>query len=214
MSDVLGGNKSLTTNTGTVSLIFMPDGGGFVRIRKPGYELLTMLVGISPADTNPVTVILNRVSGAPMLPTVVSTDSSPVYRSPALKGFQERSRAGFGHFVEEAELRKRDDQRLADVVTAKVPGVSIVRVGGTATYLSSTRIGMSAVCYPDVYLDGVQLAKAPDPRNRRVVAVDLSQFSVSTLSGVEFYAGGATTPPEYSGTGSGCGVLLLWTREK
>jgi hypothetical protein len=34
------------------------------------------------------------------------------------------------------------------------------------------------------------------------------------IRGVEYYAGGATMPPQYNGTDSGCGVLLLWTRER
>jgi hypothetical protein len=37
---------------------------------------------------------------------------------------------------------------------------------------------------------------------------------VSDLAGVEFYPETGTGPPEYNATGSGCGTLLLWTRER
>jgi len=37
---------------------------------------------------------------------------------------------------------------------------------------------------------------------------------VDQFAGVEFYPGGATIPSQYNKTGSSCGVLLLWTRER
>ena len=43
--------------------------------------------------------------------------------------------------------------------------------------------------------------------------VDLGQFLVSDLGGVEFHNVG-DMPAEFSHTGGGCGALYLWTREK
>ena len=43
---------------------------------------------------------------------------------------------------------------------------------------------------------------------------NLRSMDVSTYAGVEFYQGGSTLPPQYNITDSGCGVLLLWTRER
>jgi hypothetical protein len=34
------------------------------------------------------------------------------------------------------------------------------------------------------------------------------------FAAVEYYPGGASVPAEYNSTGGGCGVLLLWTRER
>ena len=49
--DVLSGNSVRTTSTGTASLLFLPDGGALVRIRKIGYKLQTLMVSIAPEDT-------------------------------------------------------------------------------------------------------------------------------------------------------------------
>ena len=43
---------------------------------------------------------------------------------------------------------------------------------------------------------------------------NLQQMRVDQFAGVEFYPGGATIPSQYNKTGSSCGVLLLWTRER
>lgn len=161
-------------------------------------------------------VMLTRTA---VLDSVVSTAASPVRKfiSPALTGFEQRSKEGFGHFVPDTILRKEDTHELADVINAHVPGVDFQRVGARS-YLTSQR-GMTgplqtASCYPDVYLDGVPLSKQQDPQVKKIVAVDLHQFSVATLGGIEFYAGGATLPIQLNHTASGCGALLLWTRER
>src|ERR1051326_2223615 len=93
--DVLNGNKALTTKTGTVSLVFLPDGGSLVRIRKVGYEVQTLTVPISPADTAPVTIVLAH---AQTLQTVVVKDTGSKYIGGGLRSFEERMKQGFGHF--------------------------------------------------------------------------------------------------------------------
>src|SRR5437879_12393820 len=58
VSDALSGLSSLTTKTGTVSLLFLPDGGSLIRLRKLGYEVQTFPVTIAPIDTAPLTIIM------------------------------------------------------------------------------------------------------------------------------------------------------------
>ncbi|MGH7617624.1 MAG: carboxypeptidase-like regulatory domain-containing protein [Gemmatimonadaceae bacterium] len=58
--DVATGTYASTTNTGTVSLVFLPEGTSAIKIRKPGFAELTMDVTISARDTVPVTVILAK----------------------------------------------------------------------------------------------------------------------------------------------------------
>jgi hypothetical protein len=207
VSDVMIGTKSLTSSTGNVSLFFLPEGASLVRIRKVGYEAQTFMVSIAPQDSSTITVVLSHVTE---LPAVVSTDSAPHYISARLREFEERRKLGFGYFIPEAELRKREADPLADVIQAKVPGINMMHVGGRGAYLVSQR---SPGCQPAVFLDAVPLAKQQIPPSRKV-AVDLSQFDVSMLGAVEFYQGGATLPPEFNVTASGCGALLLWTRER
>ena len=51
---------SKTTATGTVSLVFLPEGRSPVRITKDGYEDLSIAVEISAETTTPLTLTMAR----------------------------------------------------------------------------------------------------------------------------------------------------------
>ena len=197
--DVLSGNSVRTTSTGTASLLFLPDGGALVRIRKIGYKLQTLMVSIAPEDTTPLTLILERVVE---LPAIATIDSAPRYRSSGLRGFEARRqmKAG-GEFMSEAEIRKDEGRSLGTLLMAYMPGVVI-----TAGRQGKMQLARSPRCarggQPSIYLDGV-----------RLTTNDLSDFQLENLSGVEYYANNSTAPAEFGQTASSCGSLLLWSRQ-
>jgi hypothetical protein len=144
------------------------------------------------------------------------------YISPALNGFEERRKAGFGHFITDSVLRRNEDRSLATVLVSFIPGIRLAR-GGT-TYISSTRKcgagpailtcrGAAVQCPPSMYVDGV-LAYNASLQVDAVRRPDLDQMPVREFAGIEYYAGGATVPAQYNRTSNDCGVLLLWTRER
>jgi hypothetical protein len=217
--DVLGGNKSLTTKTGTVSLLFLPDGGGLVRVRKLGFLPQTFMVAISPADTTPITVILTRAGIAQELPKVLVTDSSVKYLSPALRSFEERRKGGFGHFIPESEMRKNDNHTMTDVLISHIPGLMIAPSALGAQFIVSTRKmckgGALAACrfpncYPAVLVDGVKANIGMSVN----LPPDWSKILPTDYAAVEYYAGPSEAPIEFSGSSNECGLLLLWTRER
>src|SRR5437016_14195522 len=57
VTEMKSGTVALTTKTGTVSLIFIPEGSSTIQIRKLGYEPITQQVSIGPADTVPITIM-------------------------------------------------------------------------------------------------------------------------------------------------------------
>lgn len=207
--DLSSRTSALTTKTGTVTLAFLPDGASVLRVRRLGYEPFLIAVEISPSDTVPLTVVLHPI--AQVLPAVVRNDSTPRHISPGLQAFEERRRLGFGHFIGEPELRKEDGKKLTDVVRT-LPGLGIVcpnagQRRGECWAVSLRQAAKRALgggnCPVDVYIDG---AVATDN--------DLEKLRVNEFGAIEFYAGGATIPAQYNRTGSSCGVLLFWSREK
>ena len=60
VTDMTSGTHARTTETGTVSLVFLPEGGSPVRITKPGYDELTIAVEISSSSTVPLTLLMSK----------------------------------------------------------------------------------------------------------------------------------------------------------
>jgi len=60
VADSTSGTFATTTVTGTVSLVFLPDGMSTLFLRKPGYTPLRFPIVISPKDTLPITLTLAK----------------------------------------------------------------------------------------------------------------------------------------------------------
>ena len=224
ISETATGTFVMTSTTGSANLGFIVPKGGEIRIRKIGFEEQTMTISMAPADTQPITIIMKRVAE---LPAVVTKDAAPRYLSPTLKSFEERRKNHVsGYFIDETTLRKEDNRALGNVLVAHAPGAIVKQVSSANFLLKSPRCSSGGM--PDVYLDGVPLAHLDDPRwpmpsrNRfskappdpREFPIDLNQFAVGDLAGVEFYPDNATMPVQFSRTSAGCGALFLWTRER
>ena len=207
VTDLSTGTTAQTTATGTVDLVFLPDGGATVRIRKLGYHPLEQFVRISPSDTNPVTVLL--ISLATVLPTVVARDSSGGYRGLMLREFEARRATGRGQFIDEAFLRKHPTRSMPDVVR----GFSGLQVLCTRTGFYTCEAVASrsprrprtteGECRFAVFIDGVNVR---DP--------DLTKLVVADFAGIEAYTAGQQIPPRFNKNGNPCGALLFWSRER
>lgn len=198
-----------TTKTGTTTLSFLPEGGSMIRVQKIGYQPVTMVVAVSPSDTIPLTIVL--AASAQTLPKMTTTDSAPRYIAPGLRDFEERRTKGFGYFLPEADLRKADNSKMTNVIR-RLPNINIICPrSGTRRgecYATSLRQPqkyaiLGGECPLDVYIDG---AVSTDN--------DLEKMRVNEYAGIEYYPGGGTIPMQYNRTGSSCGVLLFWTRER
>ncbi len=58
--DVNTGTYANTSPTGTVSLIFLPEGSSLLRITKAGYEDLNLPVDIGPTVATPLTLLMKK----------------------------------------------------------------------------------------------------------------------------------------------------------
>ena len=150
----------------------------------------------------------------------VSAEAPPDYRSPLLRGFEERRLKGMGKYISEKELRAADNRTLPNVLT-KLGGIRLLNAFSN-TYVVSSRSsgggGRAALqnigtrqCFVAVYQDGMRLYSG----NAGEQPIDFQRLQVNQYAGIEFYPGGASIPQQFNQTkGSDCGTLLLWTRER
>ena len=186
-----------TLEDGTFALAGLPAGSQALEARYVGYAPKRVTVDLASNSTRTVTVTLDK--RAEVLDEVTIYGKRSERRSD-FRGFLERSKRGFGHFLTRADIEKRHPFQFTDLFRM-MPGFSLVPDTGFGYTIVSTRgSGFGGRCQPTIYLDGMKLSDASD----------IDGFIMpSDIAAVEAYAGSAGAPPQYSG--SGCGSVLIWT---
>jgi hypothetical protein len=199
------------------------DGDGAYRLTgllAGQYVVIVRAVGYAPIQDTVVLVSEMRVvrdyvlaQRVPVLDSVVTKSTAPNMREWWRDDFEWRRKAGVGHFVTEEQLRNRETESLAFILST-IPGVALE--GRRSQYfLRSSRGGQvggaltGRPCYAAVYLDGARIytpGSSIDPP-------DMSRLWARELAAVEYYAGPAQTPLKYASI-SPCGLLLLYSRTR
>jgi hypothetical protein len=209
--------KTTTSDSGHFSLS-LPAGWHFLSFRRVGYAPVYDSVSVTDNSTTERAFAL--------MTKTVTLDPVTVTRplSAQMRGFEDRRKTNQGTFVTLEQLQEGADRPLRSVLGRRLTGVTFVNYRG-AIYVSSAR-GMTSVerrfriravpsdlrspvgCWPQVYLDGTRVY-AP---NGGMDAIDLNDFQTRDMEAIEFYPGGANTPPEFGSMFSTCGTLVMWTR--
>jgi hypothetical protein len=198
----------------------IPLGKHEVVIRHPGFEPLVDTVELAGTAITAREFVLRPLTHT--LDTVAVVKEATRYHSARLIGFEQRRKEGFGHFLDETELRKHDVSNV-NTVLARMPGIRLIPYM-SAVYATSARtaFGMGRAhadpldskspsdCWLTVYLDGVRIYNI----GMKTQAPDFAKWNVSDFAGIELYLGGSTIPPQFNSSDNGCGLLLLWTRER
>jgi Carboxypeptidase regulatory-like domain/TonB-dependent Receptor Plug Domain len=167
-------------------------------VRHLGHRPASGIIDVAANDTARLSYTLE--------PAVVMLDSVVVTEqrlTPSLLEFEQRRRLGFGTFVTQSEIDRRNSvftaELLRDIPSLRLTPVT--RGGGPSTYtVDSSRLGS---CRMELFVDGVRL---PERSNTD----DLPP--PKEIAGIEVYAGPATIPLQYAGGRATCGVVLMWTR--
>ena len=217
--------RSTSTNyLGEFRISGLPAGRHAILIRHVGFAALVDTITVADGARLDLEFTLRE---APVqLDSMRITAPEKRYLSPGLQQFEERRKEGLGRFISEEQLRKNDDRSLLDVLSSFLPGTRRYRPDPRnpgAYYISSSRkCGDGPVilgcrggtqCPITLYVDGVIVLDAAAEKDGRFYP-DLTKYPTNQYAGVEYYPGGATVPAKYNMSGSGCGVLLLWTRER
>jgi hypothetical protein len=99
--------------------------------------------------------------------------------------------------------------------------VQMSRAGTTSTCPIGARCGVpgdpfgrpDTRCFAQVFLDGMRIY-APGQQSADSRGFSIDEFKVVHLQAIEVYKGPAATPAEFNMTGSSCGTVVLWTRDR
>ncbi len=213
-----------TTDTlGRFSLSVRQSGVARLSVRAVGYYPASRNIFIVANDSMTADFVLDAV--AQQLDSI-TVEGRGVAVTGRMAPFEERRRTGIGRFFTREMLAEREHATMADVLRmttglrliARPPdcggGFSVATGrGGAIQSQDWMRCGpmrkpMESACYFSIYLDGVRYW-VPGMRE----PPDINQLRVNGIQGMEVYRGPAEMPVQYQGTGTPCGVVLLWTRD-
>lgn len=152
---------------------------------------------------------------------VVATVTSAAPLGPlAGRGFEERRRLGFGHFVGPEELASGPHRTLPEVLRS----IAGVRVQGGSRNEYTVWMARQAPSLGDLQIANRSEPGRPGdglspPTCMVLVYVDgvlwrggIEEIHLADVAGIEVYRGASQIPGEFGGSDARCGVIALWTR--
>ena len=199
-----------TMSTGVTGMALLPDAAAgrlIVRARKIGF-LPGQISATIAAGRNTIPIIMSS-AGFPTLDTVrIIGDERK--RNDRLDEFDTRRlNAAATRSITRAEIVKRNPLSAWHMLS-NIPAIKVEEVGGIVRALPTRVTQVSLLntrpCFMKVGVDGVvwpdeipNLANLPPP---------------DAIHGIEVFAGPASIPLQYGGTGTDkwCGLIMVWTR--
>lgn len=200
----------VTGPSGKALLPDAPPGVMIIRARKIGFKQGEVAARIA-AGRNTVPIRLSAVA-LPSLDTVrIVGDRLELARHDEFETRRLRKEATVSFTAD--DIRKRNPPRLWQMLMA-VPSLRVIDQD-TVVVAASTRVQVTSIqdqglCYAVVMIDGV--IKNPDPTKSGYDLRDLP--APDEIHGIEVFAGAATIPLKYGGTGQGkwCALIAIWTK--
>ncbi|HLL81966.1 MAG TPA: carboxypeptidase regulatory-like domain-containing protein [Longimicrobium sp.] len=205
--------RTMSAENGTFSLQLRVTDPVRLRAERTGYSpTLTQPVQVGIQETLQVDVRM-AVQALTVEPLTVIGRIQPKRRaSLQLSGFYDREARGLGRFLRREEIERYANADIAQVVD-RIPGTTRIgynivldRSSMAAGAIYRSQKGQGAQCLPQVYLDGNRMAYD----RSGLAGMALPEH----LEAVEVFSGSSQIPPQYSGSDSACGVILLHTRKE
>jgi carboxypeptidase family protein len=194
-----------TGSNGRFRITNVPQGQYLVIVKRVGYRPTSGVIDVPALDTVRLAYMLEPI--VTTLGTVVVTEKPFSIR---MQEFLARKKLGIGQFMTQEQIEARNSVYPTELLrTFTSINVTPDRGHGsiTAYYAMSQREGANPQqggCPMQVYLDQIPM---PTPFNLDLLPPP------KDIAGIEVYSGPSTVPPQFAGSGRGCGVILVWTRE-
>lgn len=195
---VLGsGVEDTTSSLGVYGLRALPAGTYTLEVRALGYLPARHPVDIMQRGE---TVVDHRLEALGTFLDTVKVTAKAVFQSRERREFEMRRRQGFGTFMDEAYIEKRQPFYVADLFRM-VPGVRVER-GTFGDRVLMRGMGFSESCMPTVFVDGMRVMNLDGDLDAVV--------NVSAIRLVEVYPRAGIAPSQFQAF-EGCGSVVIWT---
>lgn len=202
---------------GAFSVRAPEEGAYFLYVTRTGYQAL--LDGLFELGDDGLIELEVGVRPAPLPIAPVAVEIASTGRDLSAVGFYERRELGLGHFLGREEIERVGVGDLTDAFVG-IPGLRVVTpvtslVAPTGVMNPEILVQRGgAFCSPTLFVDGSVVALGARSRGSRESEVRPGDFvDPSEVEAVEIYTRPADTPPQFE-SASGCGVLLVWTRNR
>jgi carboxypeptidase family protein len=205
-----------TDDQGAFRLSGIPAGSQHVIVRRLGFGALDAQIEFGKNQTLNRRIVLNRIT------VLDSSLTTAARRDPGMEDFEVNRRLGLGHFVTRADIDKQVNSSVSDMI-AQFPGVRLGRGNQGQAWVVSRRSWKSIMPFECQPLEGsspkvcstecfaqVWLDNAPIVQQKGII--NINTFQLLQVEAIEYYAGGAETPPRYAVLNSQCGVIVIHKR--
>jgi hypothetical protein len=208
-----GPTRTIVTGPGGRALL--PDvapGRLTIRVRRIGFKQGQLVVSVE-AGRNTVPIVMSEIA----LPTLDTVRIVGDRRLSGLRRLDEFETRRLNHTttvsITREDILKRNPVNLWQMLTG-IPSINIVNLDTTVIAVSTRTMVTSFLkpgsCVMAIMIDGI--LKSHDPYH---AGFDLRFLPApEEIHGIEVFAGAASIPPQYGGTGDGkwCGMIAIWTR--
>jgi len=201
--------RVVSNDSGEFHIDHAPSGRVKVMVRRLGFRPDSKRVALQPGDTRQVKFVLDGLLDE--LETVLVTARAG--SSGRMQEFWARRMVGLGVFITREEIERRRPARTVDLFRS-VMGVRIVSGGnGEVTRLVSGRHAVSVAsknsaasgaCSMQYYVDGIFMTPG---------TFTVDEVPPETLEAIEVYRGPSEIPARFRQRETGCGLVVIWTRE-
>ena len=188
---------------GRFTLIGVPAGSQTIELRALGFAPTRRTVSLRSGATETLGFTLDRSATTLAEVRIMGTRSRPAI---SRSGFEDRRRSAAGWSVDADEISKIGAIYVGDLLR-RAPGMMAqYNARGERSYTMRS-MATGDRCTPTYFVDGVRWFSMTSP-----AIVELDRYlTTHELYGIEVYGGGASTPIQFD-VGSGCGVVVFWTK--
>lgn len=164
-----------------------------IDIRNVGYRPLTAFIEFAAGQTVERTFEL-EFTGEQLPSLEVEAKASKSLSR--FSDFERRRARGVGHFITRDEIVARSYMNMGDALRT----VKGVKVYCDAIDCLARMVSAPAGCGPTFFVDG-QVARS-----------FATTTPINDVQAIEIYRGAGEIPAEFTGSESGCGVIVIWTK--